>query len=467
MVFTKEELKSKYKSANDLIARIERVKGNTFGHFDINHRLDNMKNKGALGQIVEEGIFGYPINSDPSADFDYLGLELKTTGVIQNKNKTVSAKERLPLDAINYFKVANQSFIESDMWLKSKGLLLVLYKYLFGCDYKDMPIIKGIIHRFSPEDLTIIMHDYETIAKKIRNGEAESLSEADTMYLGACTAGKDSNDLTTQPFSSVLAKRRKFCLKQSYMTQIIRENIDYSELEHIFSASEIKNCLFESLVESKLRNHYGKTELQLQQEFGINSSSKSRFEIYIAKMLGIKGKVNATDEFTKANIELKTIRVEENGRIKESMSFPYFRFKDVLSVSWDDSSFKELLENKKFMFAVFEKNDGEYVFKKIKFWNMPADVIENECRSVYEKTAEIVKAGNIVKSISFDSKGNTVRKTNFPGTSFNGVIHVRPHGLNSSDVDVLPTEEKTLKVNKYTKQCFWINSSYIKKVISE
>ena len=467
IMLTKEELKKKYKTANDLIARVEQVKGNTFGFFDVNHRLDNMKNKGALGQIVEEGVFGYPINSDPSADFDYLGLELKTTGVIQNKNKTISAKERLPLDNINYLEVANHNFMESNMWLKSKGLFLVLYKYIYGSEYKDMPIVKGIIHRFPPEDLAIIMQDYNKISEKIRNGKAELLSEADTMYLGACTSGKDSNDLVAQPFSNVLAKKRKFCLKQSYVTQIIREKVNYSELEHIFSFNEIKNNIFEALIERELIPFFGKTESQLQQELNIDSTSKSKFERYIARMLSIKGKVNNTDEFIKANIELKTIRVEENGTIKESMSFPYFKFVNVANTPWDYSELKEMLENKKFLFAIFKKINGEFVFKGIKFWNMPVEKIENECRDVYIKTAEIINNGNIIKSVSSDSKGSVIRKTNFPGMNFNGVLHVRPHGQNSNDVDLLPTEEKTLKIKSYTKQCFWINSGYIRKVIGE
>ena len=466
-MLTKDELKNKYKSANDLIERINQVKGNTFAHFDINNRLANKKNKGALGQIVEEGIFGYPINSDPSADFDYLGLELKTTGVVQNNNKTISAKERLPLDNINYFKVVNQSFIESDMWIKSKGLFLVLYKFLYGRDYGEMPILKGIIHRFSVQDLEIIMQDYNTIVSKVKEGKANYISEGDTMYLGACTAGKDSDDLVDQPYSFEKAKKRKFCLKQSYMTQIIRENLNYSELEHIFTYSEIQNNLFEMAINMRLKPFFGKSESQLQKEFGITTNNKSRFERYIAKMLGIKGKVNDTDEFVKANMELKTIRIEENGRIIESMSFPSFNYIDIASKSWEESDFRDALESKKFVFAIFEKAGGEYKFKKVIFWNMPIDILDSKCKEVYEKTSEIIRTGNIVKNITINSKGQQIRKTNFPGMSFNGVLHVRPHGLNSEDVDILPIEEKTLKTREYTKHCFWLNNSFIKKVVDE
>lgn len=47
-------------------------------------------------------------------------------------------------------------------------------------------------------------------------------------------------------------------------------------------------------------------------------------------MLGITGKVNDIDEFQKANITCKTIRVNENNTITESMSFPAFKFTEII-----------------------------------------------------------------------------------------------------------------------------------------
>ena len=42
---------------------------------------------------------------------------------------------------------------------------------------------------------------------------------------------------------------------------------------------------------------------------------KNRYNTLIGKMLGINGNINRTDEFQKANIQLKTIRIEENNTI--------------------------------------------------------------------------------------------------------------------------------------------------------
>ena len=155
---------------------------------------------------------------------------------------------------------------------------------------------------------------------------------------------------------------------------------------------------------------------------------------YFFPYIGYVSLIKNTDEFIKANIVPKTIRIEENGRIIESLSFPYFKFTDVLNVDFEDSFIKESLETTKFMFFVFKKNDNDYVFKGIKLWNMPENIIENNVKSMYNKTKEVIRTGNIVKYI--DDRGRRI--TNFPGLKDNGVCHVRPHGRNSNDTAFIP-----------------------------
>ena len=72
---------------------------------------------------------------------------------------------------------------------------------------------------------------------------------------------------------------------------------------------------------------------------------------------------------------------------------------------------------------------------------------------VWEKTREIANQGIII------IEKNNKKYNNLPGLSFNGIGHVRPHGKNSKDVDILPNGEKI------TKQCFWLNATYIQKEV--
>lgn len=179
-------------------------------------------------------------------------------------------------------------------------------------------------------------------------------------------------------------------------------------------------------------------------------------------MFNVKSELDKTDEFQKANIVPKTIRIEENGRIKECISFPSFEFTGIVEQNWETSDLKEQFETIKYVFFIFKCESGEYVFRDIKIWNMPEMDIQIWVMDMWKKTYNTIKAGNIVRYTK-DGK----RKTNFVGSSENRVCHVRPHGRDSKDTFKLPVADKLIGATEYTKHCFWINNSYIKEIFKE
>ena len=70
-------------------------------------------------------------------------------------------------------------------------------------------------------------------------------------------------------------------------------------------------------------------------------------------MLGIRG--NHAEEFEKANVVVKTIRIGNNNKIKESMSFPVFKFKELIKEQWEDSTFGNYLRETRFLFMCLSK----------------------------------------------------------------------------------------------------------------
>lgn len=458
----KKDLQERFPDEEHLLEEIDKIIGKSFKEIDKNNLLDNPNNKGKLGQIIEESVFGYPINSDARADFDYLNLELKTTGIRINKNKSkFSAKERLALSNINYFDAINESFEESHVWKKTQNLLLIIYEYIDGIEEKDMVIKAGFIHHMSDVDKKLIEQDYEKIVEKIREGKAHELSESDTMYLGACTAGAGHGKTIAQPNSNIGAKPRKFALKASFLTKIIQDYLKPSESENIITGSELEHNTFEDYLIHTLSKYYGRGLSSLMREFSLeNVSSKALNNILVSRMLGIKGSVNASDEFQKANIKVKTIRVNEKGNIKESMSFPKFDFIKVANTPFEESAFREMLETEKYLFVVFEEKNNENVLSKAMFWNAPEPIIEENAEKVYTKTAEILRQGNVIREIKDGRYLN-----NFPGIKDDEIFHVRPHARVAADTLDLPVPDKLTGITSYTKQCFWINNSYIKKLI--
>jgi hypothetical protein len=111
----------------------------------------------------------------------------------------------------------------------------------------------------------------------------------------------------------------------------------------------------------------------------------------------------------------------------------------------------------KFLYVFFQFQGNELVLRKVKFWNMPyADRME--AKKVWQQTQKIVLAGDLVKEV----KDNGIRLTNFPSKKDNKVSHVRPHARDANDTYPLPIPDKVTGATAYTKQCFWLNDTYIR-----
>lgn len=440
----------------------EEVVGKTFSELgEFKYNLDDFNYKGGMGVLMEENVFQYEANSDANPDFYEAKIELKVTPIRKNKNGTYSAKERLVLNIINYMEEYKNTFETSSFWHKNETLNLMFYLWEEGIPRSDYKIIKHLLYTYPEEDLLIIKQDWEIIVGKIRSGLAHEISEADTLYLGACTKGANKESVRKQPFSEILAKQRAYCLKTSYMTNLVRTRVMDVHTESIISAKELQSKTFEESLHDKIKPFIGKSKTELISKFGLNSKSKDVIERIFAKMLGINGKVNETDEFQKANITCKTVRVNENNTITESMSFPAFKYKEIILEEWETSTLRNIFSENKYLFVIFKENSKEFYFSGIKLWNMPLSILDTEVKSVWTKTVEVIKSGNIVKSV-----GKT-RKTNFPGMKENSIAHIRPHGRNANDVFELPVADKLTGEKVYTKYCFWLNNKYIERIIND
>ncbi len=422
---------------------------------------DKVANKGGLGQLIEKYLFGMNNNSDAEPDFMPAGIELKVTPYKKIKGVKLSAKERLVLNIIDYMTEYKNTFRSSHFWYKNNKIQLLWYLWEENKDKKDLIIThEKLLELEKNEDLKQIEEDWDFIINKIREGKAHEISEADTMYLGACSKGANALSTRKQPFSDIPAMQRAFCFKNSYMTQLVRKYIgNYSNVEKILKGT---NDTFNEFVLNIIAKYKGKSQNELMKEFNIDTKTKNVNSMLISRMFNVKSKLSETEEFQKAKIIPKTIRIEENGRIKESISFPYFKYTEIVNQDWETSDLREELETTKYMFFIFKMENGEYIFKGIKLWNMPEFDIETSVMEMWKKTYNTIKTGNIVKSIE-----NGIRKTNFVGMSENSVCHVRPHGRNASDVCKLPVADRLTGATEYTKHCFWINNNYIKKIFNE
>lgn len=435
--------------------------GKKFGEIDRHERLGEGKGKGNLGQIVEESYFGYDINSKAEADFSHVGVELKVTPFKVNQNKTISAKERLVLNIINYMEEYQKDFYESSFWDKNKKLLLVFYQWKKELEKKDYVVKDIMLHEFSEEDLVVIKNDWNTIINKIKKGKAHELSEGDTNYLAACPKGANKSSVRKQPFSEELAMQRAFSLKSSYMTSLIRKRLGVED-EKVVSILKGTKMTIEQLLESKFKVFYGKSVDEIGDDLGIDlyngksKLAKNYVQMLVSRILGLTtNDLSKIEEFDKANIKFKTIRIEKNGKIKEHMSFPTFKYKEIIEEDWENSSLRNLFEEQKYLFVVFRYDEDDVLrLDKIKLWNMPISVLDTYVKDAWEETVRVIKEG-----VKIEIKGNKAFD-NLPGPKFNGICHTRPHARDSEDTYDLPDGRKLVK------KCFWLDKEYILGIVN-
>lgn len=408
-------------------------------------------NKGSFGNAVEYYYFKLDANSDSAPDFKEAGLELKTTPLKRNKNGTLSSKERLVLGMIDYMQVVNETFETSHLIQKSEDILLISYLWEPDTDPLDYPVeIVEIISLLGlPEgDLAQIKSDWETIVQKVREGRAHEISGSDTLYLEACTKSSNSKVRRKQPFSSIGAKPRAWALKASFMTAMSNRLIE--KMQSIDRSADENGMSLLQLVRNRFEPYFGLTEQQLGERCGYIKPGKRKPKNLCAlitnRILGVSDDAKI-EEFEKAGIQPKTIRIKRNGTPKESVSFPHFDYFELAATPFEESDFADYL-NQKYLFVIYREDPSErnlYRLADVAFWQMPECDLDEAERCYEEMRSRIIngRAQDSVKS------------------SENRCCHVRPHGRDSTDV--LPTPQGDLVV----KKCFWLNAQYLKGEIAK
>ena len=435
---------------------------------ELNLGYKQFKGKGGFGQLLEKYYFGYDPNSTKEPDFKEAGLELKTCPLKILKKGEIRVKERIVLNIINYQEVHKEDFSTSSFWKKNKHLLIVFYLHDKLKEKIELQIKLVDGWRFSKEDLLVIRKDWEHINQRIKEGKAHELSEGETNYIGACTKGATANkSLRKQPFSEILAKQRAYSLKSGYVNHILKSllkgnNSKYKSIVNVMNESQKENMGFEEIVLSRFQKYIGFTPKDIEEDLGLdlNPKSKNYFSSLTKKILGIEIG-NEIAEFEKADIIIKTVRLKPNYLPKEDISFPAFRYEDLVEQTWESSPFRKRLEQKYF-FVFYQFSGSDLFLRRVRFWNMDYND-KQEAKSVWLKTKSVVCQGHIV--LGYNSSGN--RRTNFPKKSENRVSHVRPHARDSNDTYPLPVKDFFTGVDKYTKHSFWLNARYIRDSILE
>lgn len=442
----------KFKTEAELLEFTKNIKGKTFKEIDSKNLLDNANlthQKGLLGHIVETGFYKYPLNNDSKADFEELGIELKVTGYVKNKNGSLRAKERLVLGKINFNEIINETFETSHVLGKCEKMLIIWYEYDKEKETKDFLITDYQLYDMK-KDKKIFENDFEIIKGKVLDGKAHELSEGDTSYLGACTKARTSSDRTTQPYSDIAPKPRAYSLKNTYMTGILR-NID--EHPTLFTFSNVTTV--EGYVKDKLRPYFGKTQLEIYEEITNekytkkipNNFSKMISDILIGKDEDLPQK---DDLFRKTRFLIKNTSLNKNGTPKERLSFRNLRL-DEFNDSWETSEWKQFFEETTFILIGYIAENNEkngyrklHAVKTITFSGEEIDLFEK----TYNQTKLAIEKRNL------------------------SLLPLSMNGFKNYELELAPKGKKGDKYENFfekntVKACFMINKKLINKKLKE
>lgn len=498
-----------YSKPDELVSYAQQLVGHTFqdvldlklSDIPVSDSYGNNKRKGGLSNLLEEQYFAYPANSDSLPDFAKAGMEFKATPVLYKQNRkkqaTIRAKERLVLTMIPNTEPIEADYDKSSLKGKSSDILLVHYLADSELPKLDQEIIMANRWLLPEADLEIIRNDYRTIAEMVQAGRAHELSESMTKYLAACTKGASaSKSLQDQYYplihedgrkEYVKAKRRAFSFKLSYMTAVAQkfEQQKSEEDALIQDSSILQKQTFEEYVSELLVPYYGRTESSLFQEFGQPSSkypkgltknAKNARAALVARMLG--SKTDNIAEFKKANIQVKTIKLEQDGKQREHTKLREVNFSKLhAETDWEESDWYTYLQETRILFIVFQKNiAGELVLKGNFFWSAPVKDIGSEDSENINETAygywldtkKVLREG-----VRLENKNDKITN-NFINAMDHPFCHIRPSSTLAAYqfTDGRPSRgnvkvhAQRLPDGQYmTKQAFWLSKEYAKNLL--
>ena len=207
---------------------------------------------------------------------------------------------------------------------------------------------------------------------------------------------------------------------------------------------------------SKFYSFIGYTSIEIIEllKIDINPKSKSLYSKLTKEILGEL----YLEELKAEGYVLKSVRLNSNQTPMEAISFPAFKYQNMMNTDWLESELFLHL-NKKYLFIFYSQENYSVKLNCIREWKIKKNDLEI-AKNTWLIVKELIKNGNIVKEIK---RGKRI--TNFPKASKQGIIHVRPHASNSNDTFKLPIKDKKTNLEEYTKHSFWLNKDFIKNKI--
>lgn len=411
-------------------------------------KIENLKNKGNIGNHIQFFYFGIPVNSKSQPDFYKKRIELKVTPMIRNRNDFLRSKERLVFGKISYSKIINENdFYTSSFMKKNQKTLIVFYEYDQNKELDEFKIIKvNLFDLLKLEEIKQIEKEYKIIVDKVTAGKAHLISSSDTYILEACTKGSKIHSNSNQPNSIETAKSRAFAFKSSFITKLYYRSTDIKFNNTYKTLDDVINKIHEykSLSVNTIRNLF-KLEVK---------SKNDRFHL-VKEMLNI-AKIEFIKPIVEQNIIIKTVILEHDFSLKEHIPLCRIELNEMKEDSlFDDSNFYDIVVNRKILFIFFQKKGNDSILLDTLEFKFPIEAIK-ESKEIFEHTKSLFINGGAIKQ--------NINKKNdyfFIKANVQSYFHIRPGAIDSNDCYMTSANECI------TKQKYWLNKHIIVKLYKD
>ncbi len=391
-----------------------------------------------VGHAVEAW-FGIPPNPRAGPDFPRPRIELKTVPVEMTPNGR-RIKERTVISLIDYEQISRETWATASVRKKLK-ILFVFFEHLPDVPKDEFPIRAAML--WQPTGLVEeqIRRDWETVREKVMQGRAHELSEADGRILGPCTKGATAATMRRQPFSDVPAKSRAFALKPSFTLSLyVEPGGEPMEADGIAESASLRALLL------RFRRFIGREIGDIAQELGIQPSPAKNFAAKVVRRAVAAASPLSGEELRLVGPTIRVPRVDPDLHPYEAISFPAFAHMSLVDETWSDSALLACVERMLFIPILGEKRrtpPERCVVLEPVYWEPTAEelaIIEEE----WTTFRNLIAAGHA---------------HSLPTESQTRAIHVRPHGRNALDRELVPGG------STHVRRSFWLNKAFVTEVL--
>lgn len=459
-----------YGSESEILKTAQSLKGKTLIEIIPHYVLINTKNKGAVGNLIEQYAFGVPNNSLAEPDFIAEGIELKVLPLTKRK-EGLGVKERTKICSINYQELPSEEWPDSHARNKLNRILFIFYKHSYNLE--ESKVVGYELYELG-KDEPILKSDWERVRTYVQEGKAHQLSERIARYLSPSRTGSGGLDGYGNPKDLVnqyknaqpKALRRAFSLKPSYTSLVYQEHVQKKKLSSLTELNlNVPEQDLPAYMVEKLNQFQGMTLAEFASNHGVAiNNGKASGALIVRKALGLEAKHKNIREFQRLGLKFKTIPThQESLKPFEAMSFPYTSFRDIIEF---DAAEVGLLDDLSDIIIIpilrpnrKERNNLNIIGKSF-YWTPSEEEIDIIYREYhrYQDFLREVEQALIKKGLK---AAHEFWDKNFIRASDTEVIHMRPHARDSKDYD---TSIPELKKCKYS---FWVNKRKLQSLITE